>query len=203
VLILLFSSKQSTNFITDQERGTSSTEACTCGGRELAPAQASFSLDTIEQKSPVVDEEHLYGCISPQGSPCLSSPQLDVSVTSKSEAVDGKLASVLRITPELLELCGESSVAVASTPSPPQSLASVVTRKVSADKADALFTAELCGLLSSLEEVSPGYGKDIACILAREALEDMIRKVEKSLRKVIIRGRSRKRGLARKTSRAT
>jgi hypothetical protein len=88
-------------------------------------------------------------------------------------------------------------------PSPPQSLASVVTGEVSADKADALFAAELCGLLASLEAVSPGYGKDIACVLAGEASEDMIRKVEKSLRKVIIRGRSRKRGLARKTSRAT
>jgi hypothetical protein len=124
-------------------------------------------------------------------------------------------ALVVATTPELHKLPGESSVVlplelgsfealtVASTSSPPQSLASVVTGEVSADKADALFAAELCGLLASLEAVSPGYGKDIACVLAGEASEDMIRKVEKSLRKVIIRGRSRKRGLARKTSRAT
>jgi hypothetical protein len=121
----------------------------------------------------------------------------------------------MQITPELHELCGESSVVpplelgssealiVASMPSPSQSLASMVTGDVSVDKADALFVAELSGLLSSLEAVSPGYGKDIACVLAGEASEDMIRKVEKSLKKVIIRGRSRKRGVARKTARLT
>jgi hypothetical protein len=42
----------------------------------------------------------------------------------------------------------------------------MVTREVSTDKADALIAAELCGLLASLETVSPGYGKDIACVLA-------------------------------------
>jgi hypothetical protein len=186
------------------------TEACTSVGLELAHVQASFPLDSIEQKSPVVAEEHLYGCISPRRSPCLS-PQPDVSVTSES----GDLASVMQITPELHEFCGESSVVpllelgssealtVASMPSPSQSLASMVTGEVSVDKADALFVEELSGLLSSLEAVSPGYGKDIACILAGEASEDMIRKVDKSLKKVIIRGRSRKRGVARKTARLT
>jgi hypothetical protein len=85
---------------------------------------------------------------------------------------------VVAMTRELHELSGESSVVlslelgsfealtVASTPSPPQALASVVTREVSADKADALIAVELCGLLASLETVSPGYGKDIACVLA-------------------------------------
>jgi hypothetical protein len=57
-------------------------------------------------------------------------------------------------------------------------------------------------LLASLEVVSPGYGKDIARVLAEKASED-IRKLEKSHRKVIIKGRSRKRGVARKTLRAT
>jgi hypothetical protein len=42
----------------------------------------------------------------------------------------------------------------------------MVTREVSTDKADALIAAELCGLLASLETVNPGYGKDIACVLA-------------------------------------
>jgi hypothetical protein len=103
----------------------------------------------------------------------------------------------------MLELDSFEALTVASTPSPPQSLASVVTRDVLADKADALFVAELCGLLASLEAVSPGYGKDIVCVLAEQDSEDMIRKVEKSPRKVIMRGASRKRGVARKTSRAT
>jgi hypothetical protein len=116
---------------------------------------------------------------------------------------------------EVHELCGESLVVlplelsssetlmVASMPTPPQSLASVVTGEVSADKADAPFVAELCGLLTSLEAVIPGYGKDTACVLAGQGLVDMITKVEKSLRKVIIKGRSKKRGVARKTSSAT
>jgi hypothetical protein len=102
-----------------------------------------------------------------------------------------------------LELGSFEALTVASTSSPPLSLASVVTREVSVDKADALFVAELCGLIASLEAVSPEYGKDIACVLAGQASEEMITKVEKSLRKVIIRGRSKKRGVARKTLRAT
>jgi hypothetical protein len=102
-----------------------------------------------------------------------------------------------------LELGSFEALTVASTPSSHQSLDFVVTEDVQTDNADALFAAELCGLLASLEAVSPGYGRDIACILADKASEDLIRKVEKSLRKVIIRGRSRKRGVARKTSRAT
>jgi hypothetical protein len=46
---------------------------------------------------------------------------------------------------------------------------------------------------------SPGYGKDIACILAGKASEDAIRKVEKSHRKVSLWNTRRKRGVARKT----
>jgi hypothetical protein len=51
------------------------------------------------------------------------------------------------------------------------------------------FTKELCGLLASLEVVSPGYGKDIDCVLAGRASQDLIMKVENSLKKVIIRGK--------------
>jgi hypothetical protein len=39
---------------------------------------------------------------------------------------------------------------------------------VLAHSSDALFAIDICGLLASLEEDSPRYGKDIACILARE-----------------------------------
>jgi hypothetical protein len=47
---------------------------------------------------------------------------------------------------------------------------------------DALFAKELCGLLASLEAARPGYGKDIACVLAGKASKEIIRKVEKFLR---------------------
>jgi hypothetical protein len=63
---------------------------------------------------------------------------------------------------------------------------------------EALFGSELCSLLASLEAASPGYGKDIACVLAGKASEDMIKMVEKSIKKVSIWGRRRKKGLARK-----
>jgi hypothetical protein len=111
--------------------------------------------------------------------------------------MDGILAPVLQITP-LHELCEEYSVvlalevgsfealAVAPAPLPPQSPASMVSREVLAHSSEALFGIELCGLLASLEAASPEYDKDIACVLAGKAPEDMIRRVEKSLRKVSI-----------------
>jgi hypothetical protein len=68
-----------------------------------------------------------------------------------------------------------------------------------AHSSEALFGIELCGFLASLEAAIPGYGKDIACVLAGKVPEDMIRRVEKSLRRVSIWGRKRKKGVARKT----
>jgi hypothetical protein len=47
---------------------------------------------------------------------------------------------------------------------------------------DALFAKELSALLVSLEAAIPGYGMEIACVLAGKASEHTIRKVEKSLR---------------------
>jgi hypothetical protein len=76
-------------------------EACTSGDLGLAPMQALFLLDSIEQKSSMVKEEHLHGCFSPRGSPC-TLPQ----PTSESDGMDGILAPLLQITPELTELCG-------------------------------------------------------------------------------------------------
>jgi hypothetical protein len=102
----------------------------------------------------------------------------------------GILALVLQITPEVHDLCEEDSVelrlerglfeasAVTTTPSPPQ--------KPASHSYEALFGSELCSLLASLEAASPGYGKDIACILAGKASEDMLRMMEKSLRKVSV-----------------
>jgi hypothetical protein len=43
-----------------------------------------------------------------------------------------------------------------------------------------------------LEAVIPGYGKDIDSVLAGQASKDLIMKVENSLKKVIIRGKSEK-----------
>jgi hypothetical protein len=65
--------------------------------------------------------------------------------------------------------------------------------RVLAHSSGAFFAKELCGLLASLEAASPGYGKDIACVLAGKASKDIVRKVEKSLRKVSLRSKRRKR----------
>jgi hypothetical protein len=84
----------------------------------------------------MVDEDHLYGCFSPCGSPCLSQ-RPDVSPASESKGADGILALVRYVAPELHELSGESFVmvllelgsfealAVATVSLPPQSPASV------------------------------------------------------------------------------
>jgi hypothetical protein len=102
---------------------------------------------------------------------------------SESKGMDGILTPVLQITPELHELCVESSVVL------PLELGS--------------FGKELCGLLASLMAMSPRYGNDIACVLAGKALEDIIRKVKKSRRKVTIWNKRRKRNVARKASATT
>jgi hypothetical protein len=102
---------------------------------------------------------------------------LEVAMTLEPPVLCGESSVVLP-----LELGSFEALAVASTPSPHQSLDSVVTGDVPTDNADALFAAELCGLLASLEAVSPGYGRDIACVLAGKASKEIIRKVEKFLR---------------------
>jgi hypothetical protein len=53
---------------------------------------------------------------------------------------------------------------------------------VLAPNSEALFAKDLFDLLICLEAVSPGYGMEIACVLAGKASEDMIKKMEKSLR---------------------
>jgi hypothetical protein len=51
-----------------------------------------------------------------------------------------------------------------------------------APNSEVLFAKELSNLLISLEAASHGYGMEIACVLAEKASEDIIKKVEKSLR---------------------
>jgi hypothetical protein len=53
---------------------------------------------------------------------------------------------------------------------------------------EALFGKEFCNLLDSLEAASPGYGKEIACVLTGRTSKSLIRKVEKFL---IIRTKKR------------
>jgi hypothetical protein len=53
---------------------------------------------------------------------------------------------------------------------------------VLAPNSETLFAKKLSDLLVSLETASPGYGMEIACVLAGKASEYMIKKVEKSLR---------------------
>jgi hypothetical protein len=125
--------------------------------------------------------------------------------------MDGILDPVLQITPVFHELCEDSSKVLplevdsfeAFATLSPQSPASLVSGAMLAHSSDALFAKELCGLLASLEAASPRYGRDIACVLAGQASEDLIRKVENSLKKVIIRGKRRKRGVGRKALAAT
>uniref|UniRef100_A0ACD5YZB1 Uncharacterized protein n=1 Tax=Avena sativa TaxID=4498 RepID=A0ACD5YZB1_AVESA len=180
-------------------------------GVSLESTEAHYlaPLDSAKQKSSVVEEEHLFGCFSPRGSP-YSLSQPDVSAASKDEDLSGLMAPVLQITPKPHDLCGESNVVlpvelgssealeVTTTPSPPQSPASAVGGGPLVHSSETLFARELCSLLASLEAASPGYGKDIDCVLAGKASEDLIKKVEKSLRKVSVRGRRRKEGVARK-----
>jgi hypothetical protein len=54
---------------------------------------------------------------------------------------------------------------------------------VGSPNSEALFGKELCDLLVSLEASSPGYGMEIACVLAGKASKDIIKKIEKSLRR--------------------
>jgi hypothetical protein len=84
-------------------------KACTFSGPQLAPSQASLPHDCTEQKSLVIDEDHLYGCISPCGSPCLSSQPI-VLHASVGEGMAGILAPMLQITSELHKLCEQDSV---------------------------------------------------------------------------------------------
>ena len=109
------------------------------------------------------------------------------------------------LAPELQESCGDSSTVHPTELSSVEDLAMPSTPYVGsggvmAPNSEALFAKEIGGLLACLEVISPGYGKAIASVLAGNALEDLIRKVDKSVRTVTIRGKRRKRGIARKPS---
>jgi hypothetical protein len=94
------------------------TEACISGGLGLTAAHASFLHDSTEQKSSLVEKDHLYG-ISPRGSSCLS-PQPVVLSASESDKLCEEYFVELP-----LELGTFKAMVVASAPSPSQKLASV------------------------------------------------------------------------------
>lgn len=163
------------------------------------------------EESTEVGEECIFGCFSPRARSC-PSPQLDVMVASECVDISRIMAPVMQIMPELQQLCvepspplsmvhlqvdslGTSVVASALAPVEPSHLGEVVEADVLAPNSEALFAKELCELLVSLEAASPGYGKEIACVLAGQASEVVIRRVEKSLRRV-----RKKSGVARKVS---
>ena len=68
-------------------------EACSSGGQELPAVHASFPLGSAEQKSSVVEGEHIYSGFSSRGSPC-QSPRPAVSAASESKGIDGILSPV-------------------------------------------------------------------------------------------------------------
>jgi hypothetical protein len=88
-----------------------------------------------------------------------------------------------------LETDSFEALAVATTALPPQSPAFVDNGGVLEHSSEDPLAKELCCLIASLEAVSPEYCKDIACVLAGKASEDIIKKVEKSLKNVSIWGK--------------
>ena len=61
---------------------------------------------------------------------------------------------------------------------------------------ESLFGKEICDLLVDLEAACPGYGKDIACVLAGTASDGLFMKVEKSIRKTRKKLRGARKGSA-------
>ncbi|KAK1646404.1 hypothetical protein QYE76_064209 [Lolium multiflorum] len=190
------------------------TEACSSGGQELGTVQASFPLGSADQKSSVVEEEHIYSCFSPHDSP-YQSLQPVVLAASEGEGIDGTLTPVSTASSPLSQALGFE---LCEDPSPPLSMVhlhvdSLVTSKVAsapppveasrcgdkvievgalAPNSDALFASELCDLLARLEATSPGSSKEIARLLE----EKSSRKIQKV--KDYLRSRSKKSGATRK-----
>jgi hypothetical protein len=117
------------------------------------------------------------------------------------------MALVMMIMPELQELCGELAPPLSMVHLEVDSLGSSVVASmplalephqllVSVDS-EALFAKDLCDLLVSLEAASPGYGKEIACLLLGKDTGDKVKKVKEYLR-----SKSKKSGAIRKVSAA-
>jgi hypothetical protein len=118
-------------------------EACPFDGLGIAKAQAS--VDSSEQKSSVVEEEHLYGCFSPRS----PSPRLDVSAASEREGMDLIMAK----TPDV----GKSVDADTTVSLSPESGRHVVAESGVLTHVPRAFVArEICVFLATLAAAYPG-----------------------------------------------
>jgi hypothetical protein len=130
------------------------------------------AVDKVPEESLVVGEVCTFGCFSPHARYRSSQPAM--SVAFEHEVIDGILAPVMHIMPELQELLVEACppptigfLAVSSTP-PPVELNQPLDFVDGGEKvneaatltpnSEALFAKELCDLLTSLEVASPGSG---------------------------------------------
>jgi hypothetical protein len=130
------------------------TEAYSSSGKELTTMQASLPLGSVEQMSSVVEEEDIYGCFSPRGSPCQSLLPV-VSAASESEGIDGILVPMLQTTPDLgFE---KSDVIDAAVSLSPESGKHVVP---SGDVPGAVVAREVCDFLATLVAAYPGSAVD-------------------------------------------
>jgi hypothetical protein len=182
--------------------GCFSPRARSCPSPHRDVSVAYESEDAGEFMAPVMEimPELPESCGKPSPSLSMLHLQVDPLGTSTVASTPPPVESSYigdKIMPELKELRGGSSVAsmvelgslesvamVAMTSLPPASEEPdfVDTGGVLAPNSEALFGKELCDLLVSLEAANPGYGKEIACVLAGKASKGLIRKVEKSLR---------------------
>jgi hypothetical protein len=181
-------------------------------------SKTSIEASVVEAPKESFDDgdDCIFGCFSPRATS--SSPlQLAMPVASQPEDIVVTMAPVMRIMPELQNLCGEPSPlsmvqhrldslgtsSVVSTPSLvdlSQSL-DFVDRGVKVNEAGALapkfeaalFAEELRSLLVSLEAAIPGSGKEIASLLTDKATMGGIKKVKEYLRRI-----SKKSGASKK-----
>jgi hypothetical protein len=188
----LCSSKRELSVVVDVDAGDEMTSEA---------ADVAILCETLEETS-VVGDDSSFGCFSHRARTFPS----HVPVASKCKGIDGIMVPVMKIMPELQELCGEPSSptsmvqtsAVASTPHPVMLShhdEKVIEACALDPNSEALFARELCDLLASLEVAIPGSRKEIACLLAEQTSRDKIQKV-----KDYLRIKSKKSGATRRKS---
>lgn len=162
-------------------------KACDSDGLGLTQGEDLFPLDSAEEQSSVVEEALHYGCFSPRGSSCPSTQFVATSapVSEDRGALDfeesGVVDGVASLSPESIGSVVPVGGVVATSESP---LVDEVDKTgVLTSNSETLFGKEICDLLVDLEAALPGYGKEIASVLAGTAPECVIKKVEKSLKK--------------------
>ena len=152
-----------------------------------SPVEPEASSQTeLNVGSAGMGKEVFYGSFSPRAMPC---PMMQTQGSTPPESEI--LAPVLLLMPELHELCGElapplSMVQLEVDSLGPSTVASLPPSQESSQPIfadlEALFGKELCGLLASLETVSPGSGKEIAYLLTGKDTGNKIKKVQEYLK---------------------